>query len=263
MLTAVEIGRATESPNLVAFHPPTNLSSAECDECIVLAAAKACHLPAGAVRMSEVKELDIDWLWYERIPRGMITLLEGDPDEGKSTLTSEIAGHVTVGRAFFDGSVCPVGGAVILSGEEDKARMTAPRLRAAGANLRNVTWVSPTMAKCGDRPLVLPEDIGQIEKCITAFTVVLFIDPLNSFMGKLNPNSDTDVRRALAPLKELAERKNIAVIVLRHLNKDKSRATRYIAAAAVSRSPHWRASRCLWPATKTTPTQIRCAGWRR
>lgn len=57
---------------------------------------------------SEVEETEVGWLWYLYIPYGKITLLQGDPREGKSTFIINIAALFTKGKDMPDGYPIPV-----------------------------------------------------------------------------------------------------------------------------------------------------------
>ncbi len=83
---------------------------------------------AQPIKASGVEAQAVDWLWRERIPKGMITLVAGKPDQGKGMFAAHVAAEVSA-----------AGGRVLYSAaEDDPARMTRPRLEAAGANLDNV-----------------------------------------------------------------------------------------------------------------------------
>ena len=85
-----------------------------------------------------VSSKEVDWLWYPYIPYGKITILQGDPGEGKSTMMMQLAALITTGKAMPDGSGDKIPGNVIYQAAEDGIEDTIkPRLEAAGADCRN------------------------------------------------------------------------------------------------------------------------------
>jgi hypothetical protein len=184
------------------------------------------------VLMSDVTAERVEWLWDGRIPLGKLTVLDGDPGLGKSLITMDLAARVTTGRAFPHGDVDHVGnldhldhvghlgGVVILSAEDGLADTIRPRLDAAGADTSKIVAISTVPDREGnERTIAVPEDIAAIEKATQRVSAKLvIIDPLMAFLsGKAN--YDQDVRKALTPLARMAERSGVAVLVVRHLNK--------------------------------------------
>jgi len=184
------------------------------------------------VLMSEIRAEKVEWLWKGRIPLGKLTILDGDPGLGKSVITMDLAARVTKGWRFPDGEVDHVGkldhlghvdhlgGVVILSAEDGLADTIRPRLDAAGADTRKIVAISTVPDREGnERTIAIPEDITTIEKAIQRVDAKLIVvDPLMAFLsGKAN--YDQDVRKALTPLARMAERTGVAVLVVRHLNK--------------------------------------------
>ena len=58
---------------------------------------------------SEIESKAVQWLWEGRIPRGKVTIVDGDPGTGKSHLTLALAATVTRGSSFHDGAPCGLG----------------------------------------------------------------------------------------------------------------------------------------------------------
>ena len=102
----------------------------------LLAGAKAESNGAGSgriprvVRANEVPPEKIEWLWPGRLALGKISLLEGDPGLGKSTLTLEIAARLSTGRPLPGGRILPPTGSLFLSAEDGVADTIVPRLMA-------------------------------------------------------------------------------------------------------------------------------------
>lgn len=176
------------------------------------------------VRVADVKAEQVAWLWPGRIPAGKITVLDGDPGLGKSTLTLDLAARVTTGSPMPDGSppAGPAAGVVLLSAEDGIADTIRPRLEAAGADLARIVVLEAVTTEAGiDRPPSLPVDLVQLEQAvIDTDAALVVVDPLMAYLGGgTNSFRDQDVRAALHPLKQMAERTGCTIILVRHLNK--------------------------------------------
>lgn len=185
--------------------------------------------PANARRLnmsaaSKIEPENITWLWKDILPIGKLTLFVGQPKKGKSFATVDIAARASRGVDWADeqkGNGQSI--RTILISNEDAANDTVvPRLLAAGADLSKVEIV--TGATCGsDDNLVfsLPEDVSSLETALNEFpdTKLVIIDPVMNHLGKVDALKDQDMRRALSPLASLAERKQVAIIVVTHFNK--------------------------------------------
>src|SRR5215203_5580371 len=173
-------------------------------------------MPIGTL-LAEVQAETVQWLWERRIPLAKITVLDGDPDNGKSVLTTDLAARVTVGKAmpYGFGKTFPQAGVVILSAEDGVGDTIRPRFDAAGGDPSRVVILG------NEDPFGIPEDLPELERAIKRVGAKLvIIDPIMAFLGEnINSNSDKDVRSALKPLKQLAERTGAAVVIVRHLNK--------------------------------------------
>jgi hypothetical protein len=171
-------------------------------------------LPAGKL-LSEVEPEQVEWLWPRRIPRGKITILDGDPDNGKSVLTTDLAARVTAGLDLPDGAPAEAAGAVIVSAEDGASDTIRPRFDAAGGDPTRTCLLGD------DEPFAIPDDIPRLERAVRQVGAALIvIDPIMAFFSDdVNSNRDQDVRRALTPLKQMAERTGAAVVLVRHLNK--------------------------------------------
>jgi hypothetical protein len=178
---------------------------------------------ATVVTLADVEPEQVEWLWAGRIPRGKLTLLDGDPGLGKSTVAYDIAARVTRGLPMPGETVgVTAADVVIMTHEDGLADTIRPRLGAADADLRRVHAIQdiPTGAG-GARLPVLPEDLRAIVAAVEArAAALLVIDPLFAYLAsEVDSFRDHDVRAALAPLAAAAERSRVAVLVVRHLNK--------------------------------------------
>lgn len=167
---------------------------------------------------------NITWLWKDTLPIGKLTLFVGQPKKGKSFATVDIAARASKGMDWADGQKgngVPI--RTILVSNEDAANDTiVPRLLAAGADLSKVEIVSG--ASCGSEDNLvfsLPEDVPSLETALDELpdTKLIIIDPVMNHLGKIDALKDQDMRRALSPLAALAERRQVAIIVVTHFNK--------------------------------------------
>ena len=181
------------------------------------------------VRLADVEPEPVSWLCPERIARGKVTLLAGDPGLGKSFLTLDLAACVSTGRAWphrrdaADGA----GGVVLLSAEDELADTIRPRLDAAGADparivaLQGVRVHNPETGDATEHAFDLVRDIEALETAITRVPDcrLCIIDPLTAYLGPIDSHKNAEVRAALARLSGLAARHNVAVLCVTHLNK--------------------------------------------
>jgi AAA domain len=172
--------------------------------------------------LDDVTPEKIDWLWPGYVALGMLTVLDGDPGLGKSTLALDLAARVSTGRPMPDRSPGVRGGVLILSAEDHLAKVIRPRLDAIDADLSLILALEVVPASDGgERDVEIPADLDYIEQAIEqSVAVLVIVDPLVAFLGAdVNSHRDQDIRRVLRRLKALAEKKGVAILVIRHLNK--------------------------------------------
>jgi AAA domain len=171
----------------------------------------------------------VSWLWPGRLALGKLSILEGDPQRGKSLLALELCARLSTGRAWPDDSPSPgPAAALIVNGEDGDADTTVPRLRALGADLGRCFVLERGDEDAG-RPLLLPTRTERLAAALAQTSArLLVIDPVMAFMDpQINTASDPAVRRALAPLAHLAQRHDCAVVLILHLNKAAHRQALY------------------------------------
>ena len=178
--------------------------------------------------MADVEPKPVPWLWQNRIPLGALTILDGDPDLGKSTVALDIAARVTNGAPMpgeADGRD-PANVVVVLA-EDNLNNTTRPRLDAARADPRRVFAVTAiTPVECDDpsdeQPFTLShDDLDQLEFVVREHRPrLIVIDPLMAYMPSgLDTNKDTDVRKPLGRLVRMAAQYDVAIVLVRHLRK--------------------------------------------
>lgn len=174
-------------------------------------------------RLADVKPERVEWLWPARIPLGMLTLIDGDPGLGKSTVGLDLAARVSTGAAMpFETATRPPADVVVLSAEDHLAATLRPRLDAADADVTRVhALVAAKRDGKPEAPPTLPTDLDQLEIAVrTTSARLVIIDPLMAYLGgEVDAHRDQDVRRALAPLSKLAETTGAAIVIVRHLRK--------------------------------------------
>lgn len=190
-------------------------------------AAGSAGLSIELIRASDVPPVKLDWLWYARLARGAVTLLEGGPERGKSTILIDLAARISRGHSFpCEREVREPGNVVMMIAEDDLAATVVPRLMAADADLDRIFFLGATKDEHGEVvPFHLSDDGARLHlKCREVNAVLVIVDPLVSFLGSrrgrvLNTNNDLEVRKALGPLKELAKQLRASVVAIRHYRK--------------------------------------------
>jgi putative DNA primase/helicase len=178
-----------------------------------------------AIPCSEIQEKPIQWLWRGYIPRGTLTLLEGPPKAGKSTVLTDLIARVTACLDMPDGSLPEMSGPVLLlSGEDSPEHVIVPRLRVAGASLNAVQIIRALDGNSRPRQFVIgAADVTRLEELIAETGAVLIvIDPLSIYLGNTDSHRESEVRQTLWHLSELAERTGCAAVGVRHWKKSRT-----------------------------------------
>ena len=169
---------------------------------------------------SNVQRKPIEWAWYGYFALGKLSMVEGDPGDGKSILSIDLAARWSSGAPMPDGT--EHGGpwhVVMVSAEDDIEDTIVPRLIAANARLENITLIPYGSSQ--DRPFNLAEDLPALERRVMAVNAhICMLDPLAAFLPSgTDSHNDMSVRQALYPLRTFAMRTRTATLCLRHLNK--------------------------------------------
>ncbi|HEY7117512.1 MAG TPA: AAA family ATPase [Tepidisphaeraceae bacterium] len=182
-----------------------------------------------AERVADIPPERVEWLSMSRLAVGKITVLDGDPGLGKSTVTLDWAAKLTRGENLPYGPANRPRGVLILSAEDGKADTIRPRLEAAGADLRRVFLFEMRDEQGNSYLPSLPHHLEALGSQIEATDAVLvIIDPLVAYLsGELKAINDQDVRRMLSPLATMLTRARAAGLALRHLNKATGMASLY------------------------------------
>lgn len=196
--------------------------------------------------LSDVEPQAVEWIWPNRIARGKVNLIAGDPGLGKSMLCLHLAAKVSNGGSWADdaNAASERGSVILFSAEDDVADTIRPRIDAAGADASRVFAVQGVRRKDRKRPAYfdLQRDLSALEAEVRRHpdASLVIIDPITAYLGKIDSHRNADVRGVLAPLAQLAARWRVAVVCVTHLTKSYGgkaiyRATGSLAFAAAAR----------------------------
>jgi len=173
--------------------------------------------------VSDIQERPIKWLWDSIIPLGKLSIIAGNPGLGKSQITASIAAMASVGSGWPGGKGLSIQSNVAFMSAEDSAEDTIkPRLIAAGANLTKIHVIEGICVKQEKRDCInLGNNLSDINHYLIENPEIrlLIIDPVASYFGKIDSHRDSDVRGLFYPLSKLAQKLNIAILCVSHLNK--------------------------------------------
>jgi len=163
----------------------------------------------------------VRWLWEGWLALGKLHILAGAPGQGKTTIALALAAAITVGGRWPDGTRAPLGNALIWSGEDDAADTLLPRLIAAGGERSRCYFIQGTRQADGSlSPFDPAQDLGALQEAMKSIGGVslLIVDPVVSAVAG-DSHKNTEVRRSLQPLVDLAAAANCAVLGITHFAK--------------------------------------------
>lgn len=169
---------------------------------------------------ADLEPAPIQWLWRDWLALGKLHILAGAPGQGKTTIALAIAATVTIGGRLPDGARCDAGNVLIWSGEDDPADTLLPRLLAAGADKTRCYFVEGTRINGEVQSFDPARDMLALERQAAEIGGIrlLVVDPVVSAVAG-DSHKNTEVRRALQPLVDLASRIGAAVIGISHFSK--------------------------------------------
>ena len=200
------------------------MSAREAIEEVLRTAERVSKPPADGVvieRGSDLRIVPVAWLWRDWLARGKLHLLAGAPGQGKTTIALAFAATVTSGGRWPNGASCKPGNVLIYSGEDDPADTLAPRLLASGADMSRCYFVKGTRIDGAEQAFDPARDMDKLRQCIANMPGgidLLIVDPIvGAVTGDSHKNTET--RRGLQPLVDLAAECRCALIGITHFQK--------------------------------------------
>ena len=164
--------------------------------------------------MQDIEVEAISWLWYPFIPYGKVTIIQGDPGEGKTTIVLQIIARLTKGESIINENANPPINVIYQTAEDGLSDTIKPRLLAANADCSKVLVIDDK-----DTPLTM-RDI-RLEKAIAETSAKLVVlDPIQGFLGAdVDMHRANEIRPIMKHIAELAGKYKCAVILIGHMNK--------------------------------------------
>lgn len=167
------------------------------------------------IRMSEIESREIEWLWYPFIPYGKLTIIQGDPGDGKTTLVLNIAAKLSKGLGMDEAMQISESMNIIYQTAEDGLADTVkPRLEAAGADCKKIAVIDES-----EKSLSMVDE--RLEEAIIKTNArLLILDPIQAYLGGgMDMNRANEARDMTKKLGLLAEKYKCAIVLIGHMNK--------------------------------------------
>lgn len=184
------------------------------------------------IKMSDVQLQEIEWLWYPFIPYGKLTIIQGDPGDGKTTLVLNIAAKLSKGEGLDENmQIAEPINIIYQTAEDGLADTVKPRLELAGADCEKIMVIDES-----DKSLSMIDE--RLEEAIVKTGArLLILDPIQAYLGGgMYMNRANEARDMTKKLGALAEKTKCAIILIGHMNKAAYRGMGSIDFFAVARS---------------------------
>ena len=203
------------------------------------------------INMDSVEVEQIEWLLYPFIPYGKVTIIQGDPGEGKTTMVLQIIAKITRGEQILPDDSAKDETAVAVENdcmdklEDDENSVVSehpekavnviyqtaedglgdtikPRLLAAGADCKRVMVIDDS-----DQPLTMA-DVRLEEAIVQTKAKMVVLDPIQGFLGsEVDMHRANEIRPLMKRISVLAEKYHCAIILIGHMNKNSNGKSSY------------------------------------
>ena len=166
------------------------------------------------IRMSDVELTPVEWLWKPYLPFGKLSVLQGNPGEGKTYFAMHLAAACTNGKLLLNMERMEPFNVIYQTAEDGLGDTVKPRLIEAGADLDRVLVIDDSEVQ-----LTLSDE--RIEKAIIENNArLVIIDPIQAYLGAdVDMNRANEVRPIFMRLGQVAQRTGCAILLIGHLNK--------------------------------------------
>ena len=167
------------------------------------------------ISMDEVQAEEIKWLWKPYIPFGKLTIVQGDPGEGKTTFVLQLAAQLSQGKGFDESmEISEPMNVIYQTAEDGLADTVKPRLLSANADCSKIKVIDDT-----EQSLYMDDE--RFEIAIREQNAkLLILDPLQAYLGdRVDMNRANEAREMTKKLSAMAERTGCAVVLVGHMNK--------------------------------------------
>ena len=167
------------------------------------------------IKMSEIQSEEIEWLWYPFIPYGKLTIIQGDPGDGKTTLALNIAAKLSKGESLDEEmKISEPINIIYQTAEDGLADTVKPRLELAYADCERILVIDES-----SEALSMADE--RLEEAIKLTNAkLLILDPIQAYLGAgTDINRANEARDMTKKLGALAEKHKCAVLLIGHMNK--------------------------------------------
>ena len=170
----------------------------------------------------DIEQTSVEWLWFPYIPFGKLTIIQGNPGEGKTYFAMMLTAACTNRRLFPNMEDIEPFNVIYQTAEDGMGDTIKPRLVEAGADLSRVMVIDDS-----EEVLTLSDD--RIEKAVRQNHVrLVIIDPVQAFIGAdVDMNRANEVRPVFRKLGMIAEKTSCAIVLIGHLNKSSGTQSTY------------------------------------
>ena len=163
------------------------------------------------IKMSEVQSQEMEWLWFPFISYGKLTIIQGDPGDGKTTLVLNIAAKLSKGERLDENmNIIESVNIIYQTAEDGLADTVKPRLELAGADCERIAVIDERL------------------EVVRTHAKLLILDPIQAYLGgDMDMNRANEARDMTKKLGALAEKYKCAIILIGHMNKASGNKTAY------------------------------------